>query len=99
MKPIKKTDTYNPPTEYDTSKVFIVRIEQGRKPGYPGLFYKITFRGDIDSLNNDKILEEQANVHLKHENLTGFKPKLPWPPVDENGSMSERTCVYYQATL
>ena len=99
MIPIKKTDAYNPPTEYDTSKIFIVRIEQERKTNYPGVFYKIVFRGDLDSLKDLKLLEEQADVHLKHENLTGFKPKFPWPPVDEKGNMSERTCIYYQATL
>ena len=99
MRPIKKTDTYNPPTEYDTSKVFIVRVEQGRRPNRPGLFYSITFRGDIDSLNNTQLLEEQAAIHLKHENLTGFRPEFPWDPVEECGDMSERTCTYYQATL
>ena len=99
MKLIKKTDTYNPPTEYDTSKVFIVRIEQKRKLGHPGIFYEITFRGSIEDLNDITHLREQADIHLKHENLTGFRPKFPWPDVDANGSMSERTCIYYQATL
>lgn len=99
MKPIKKTDTYNPPTEYDTSKVFIIRIEQGRQPGKPGVFYKIVFRGKPEDLANDYLLMEQADVHLRHENLTGFTPVLPWEGVVDLGDMSERTCTFRQITL
>lgn len=99
MKPIKKTDTYNPPTEYDTSKVFIIRIEQGRQPGKPGVFYNIVFRGKPEYLADDDLLMEQANVHLRHENLTGFTPVWPWNPVVDLGDMSERTCTFRQITL
>lgn len=99
MQQIKKTDTYNPPTEYDTSKVFIIRIEQGRIPGKPGVFYSIVFRGNPDDLENEDLLMEQANVHLRHENLTGFSPVLPWEDVVLQGDMSERTCTFRQITL
>ena len=99
MQPIKKTEAYNPPTEYDTRKVFIVRIEQRRIPGKPGVFYSIVFRGSPEDLANDDLLMEQANAHLRHENLTGFSPVLPWEEAELMGNMSERTCTFRQITL
>ncbi len=94
-----KNDSYNPPTEYDTSKVYIVRIEQEHKPSVVGLLYTIVFRGKPEDLNNTKLLLDQAQLHLKHENLTGFQPYFPWPPVEDMGNMSERKCIYRQITL
>lgn len=99
MKPIKKTDTYNPPTEYDTSRVFIIRIEQGRQPGKPGVYYKIVFRGKPEDLQNIQLLLDQSWIHLKHENLTGFDPVFPWDDIIDLGDMSERTCTFRQITL
>lgn len=96
---INKTDSYNPPTEYDTSKVFITRLEFDKEPDRQGILYKIVFRGSLKDLANTQMLMEQSQLHLKHENLTGFKPVFPWPPAEDHGDLSERTCTFKQITL
>lgn len=97
-KPIK-INTYNSPTEYDTSKVFITRLEFDRDPAKAGLLYRIVFRGSLVDLSDTGLLLEQAQLHLKHENLTGFKPEFPWPPAEDHGDLSERICSFRQTTL
>ena len=94
-----KLSTYNSPTEYDTSKVFITRLEFDRDPNRMGILYRIIFRGSLEDLANTKMLMEQVQLHLKHENLQGFKPLFPWPPAEDHGDLSERTCTYRQTTL
>lgn len=96
---ISKADSYNPPTEYDTSKIYITRIEIKNSPESLGILYNIVFRGSLKDLANTKMLMEQSEVHLKHENLTGFKPYFPWPPAEDHGELSERTCIYRMITL
>ena len=97
--PFNKKDSYNPPTEYDTSKVYIIRIELEEDYHTMGMLYKIVFRGTLENLKNTDLLIEQAQQHLKHENLTGFKALFPWEPPTDKGDMSERTVVYRQFTI
>lgn len=96
---IAKTDAYNPPTEYDTSKVYIVRIEIVYDIHDIGVVYKIIFHGKPEDLKNTQMLLEQSELHLKHENLTGFKPRFPWDPPVIKGNIAERTCSFIQYTL
>lgn len=97
--PFNKKDSYNPPTEYDTSKVYITRIELEDSYEKLGLLYKIVFRGSMENLKNTALLKSQAEQHLKHENLTGFNPYWPWPAPVDKGNMSERTVIYRQFTI
>lgn len=94
-----KKEAYNPPTEYDTSKVYIIRIELEDNYSNGGLLYKIVFRGSPENLANTGLLMSQAEQHLKHENLTGFEPYFPWPKPEDNKDLSERTVIYRQSTL
>ena len=97
--PFNKKDSYNQPIEYDTSKVYITRIELEDKYENLGLLYKIVFRGSMENLKNTELLKSQADQHLKHENLTGFNPLWPWPAPVDKGNRSERTVIYRQFTI
>lgn len=88
-----KPSVYNAPTQYDTDKIKIIRIEM-RKEGTTSK-YKIVFQGTPEDLKDVQLIQQQSEIHIKHENLTGFRLNSVGPIIQHTKSMAERYIEYY----